>query len=48
VKLYFILQCDVVKLSDNVCFAVLGVPFCFIVMSVVSLFSMVSYCLVGL
>jgi hypothetical protein len=31
-----------------VCFAVLCVPFCFIVMYVVSLFSMVSYCLVGL
>jgi hypothetical protein len=27
VKLYFIVQCDVIKWSDNVCFAVLCVPF---------------------
>jgi hypothetical protein len=31
-----------------VCFVVTCVPFCFIVMYDVSLFSMLSYCLVGL
>jgi hypothetical protein len=31
-----------------VCFAVICVPLCFIVMYVVSLFIMLSYCLVGL
>jgi hypothetical protein len=30
-----------------VCFVVICVPFCFIVMYVVSLFIMLSYCLVG-
>jgi hypothetical protein len=30
-----------------VCFVVISVPFCFIVMYVASLFSMLSYCLVG-
>jgi hypothetical protein len=30
-----------------VCFVVICVPFCFIVMYVVSLFRMLSYCLVG-
>jgi hypothetical protein len=40
-------KCDVVTWSDNVCFVVICVPFSFIVMYVVSLFSMLSYCLVG-
>jgi hypothetical protein len=34
VKSYFIVQCDVVKWSDNVCFAILCVTFCFIVIYV--------------
>jgi hypothetical protein len=43
VKSYFIVKCDAVKWSDNVCFAVPCVYFSFIVMYVDSLFCMFAF-----